>query len=116
MNQALQKCILDIGFDDWMYLAEVVQLVRADLKTDDLVVVMPSTISLIGMLVCEKLVIVGNIPRYGRHFLPWLGSIEAISARIRRDWLALGRELIPGDVSWLCNTAHDDEVARSGIS
>jgi hypothetical protein len=33
-------------------------------------------------------------------FVPWRLSVDEAMARIRRDWIALGREPNPGEVAW----------------
>ena len=61
--------------------------------------VMEETLSLIAPLISGGSVVVGQFE--DGKFREWLMMPEEILGRIRRDWLALGRDPDIGDIVWL---------------
>jgi hypothetical protein len=57
------------------------------------------------------LIRVGDVGPGG--FVAWQTSIDESADRIRRDWMALGRDPVPGDIGWIANTEEGDRAARA---
>lgn len=106
----LVEDVLVAGLDDWVFLAEVVWVVkstRASIEDHDLV---EETLKVIRGLLNEGLADIGDVTEGG--FFEWNLPVDVAIERVRSEWKSLGRELYPGDVCWLANTKLGDERAE----
>jgi hypothetical protein len=71
--------------------------------------IIEATLALIRRMLLEGDVVAGQF--HLNQFQPWEMPMEAIVARIKRDWAGLDHEPTGGDVVWF--TAKENAAARS---
>ncbi len=86
--------------DDYVGLWSVTREVRATLPDESAVV--ETTLALIKRLLLEADVVAGQFDL--NEFKPWRMPVDAIVARIQREWADLGHEPTGGDVVWFTAT------------
>lgn len=100
--------ILQIGLDDWLYLAMVESVVHEDMPDLDDDELRETTIQIVQDLALSGLIEIGDLTGEGGRFVKWQISIPQAIDRIRREWLLLDQPISIGDVCWLSNTTEGD--------
>jgi hypothetical protein len=113
----LEAEILERGADDWVYLAEVVGIVRSHTGLHDPEQVKQRAIQVVEELLNKGYVRAGDLFGSGSEvrFQPWELSPRAAVAEIERRWLKYGGPIGKdgaNDVCWLLNTPEGDELAK----
>jgi hypothetical protein len=108
------ESILISGSDDWVYLAEVSDLVRDKTPTSSETEHMELTLSVISELVRNGWMEIGDLPATGTDgkFRPWKLSVDESLARIRKEWVALRKPINLGEICWLAITPAGDAKAE----
>ena len=109
-SRTVIKQTLEAGLDDWIYLDEIVGIVRGhdpDLTGQSLVM---TVLDVVRFVLDHDLMQVGEIPN---GFVPWnLTTAQALS-RVEAEWQPPGRELTISDICWLASTPAGDRLAES---
>lgn len=92
--------LLDEFADDHVGLWVVVRRVREFLGTDQSEKIKPFTLSLLGFLLKEGLIVAGFPTPDGRGFDPWRFPPDEIIRRVADEWDNLGRDPKAGEVVW----------------
>jgi hypothetical protein len=90
------QSIVDECREDYVGLWSVIREVRATLPDESTVV--EATLALVKRMLLEWDVVAGQF--HLNEFQPWEMPVEAIMARIKREWAGLGHEPTGGDVVW----------------
>jgi hypothetical protein len=104
---SLLRQILPYGAADWLYFAEVNRIVALEVSAPDDDAAIGETMQLIGHMLSEGLVVVGELPASGRNFQMWPGTTEELMDRIRGAGQSVhdsGRAINMGDVCWIAVT------------
>jgi hypothetical protein len=101
---------------DWMYLAEIAMLVREGDPNSKADQVMDSTLTVLGSLLRDDLIEIGDVLLGGSGFTPWKIPKNDILDRIRKYWMALKEPISLGDVCWIRNTSKGSERANLLVS
>jgi hypothetical protein len=109
----LKERILFSGRDDWMYLGEIASHVCKYLECKNELDVIDPTINIIGEMVSDGLLEIGNIST--GVFKSWDTTLADSLMKIKQDWISLGAPLNISDVCWLANTPKGDEIASTII-
>jgi len=107
-----KQCIDDLlmrGCDDWLYVAEVVSVVKC-VAGGSPIELQRLTIDLIQLVAQQGLMEVGDLSNDGFH--KWDLPIEACLSRVQREWNALGRNPSLGEICWLQITDKGRELGE----
>ena len=109
----IQERILQIGADDWFYLAEISDLVRNNLPNHSEEEIIKTTLFVIENLVRNELIEIGGLVE-GRGFCAWPLTLDESLKKIEREWQKLhnaNKQPNIGDVCWMANTSKGDAQA-----
>lgn len=109
--ESVEREVLRLGLDDWVYFAEVADEVRfpeeVEGKAADY-----EAVRVLAALLNKGLIEVGDVIRE-KGFVPWpLTAAETVS-RLNDEVSALEASASLGDVCWISNTEAGHEAARS---
>lgn len=110
-----EEDVLVGGLDDWADCGWIMQSVRLTGETDP-VALREATLALMDRVMRTGLMVPGDI-RDGVH-ITWDGNPDEWVSRISREWITEWGTNVPtpGAVTWLCNTAAGDEIARAVLA
>jgi hypothetical protein len=106
----MAEAILVSGLEDWVHLAEVAWLAKSEggalTKEEGIRMALPTFRELLE----KRLSGIGDVSDGG--FIEWDLAIDEALERVRAEWEALDRDLWPGDICWLANTAEGNRRAK----
>ncbi len=111
--EAMLDELLRRGADDWVGAWEVADIARAIALEATDAEVLDLALQVIQEALVRNLVDIGDVVGAGSHpvyryescsFRPWDLPSGAAMERVRREWLALGRDPTLGEVCWLSLT------------
>lgn len=106
--------ILASGTVDWIDFSEAHGLTRkwAEGKGLD---VETEVARVIKTLLESQWMVAGDV-KEGQGFVPWLSPPDRAVKEVLSRWRALGRDPVPGDVSWFQNTAKGEDRGKQVIA